>query len=192
MEEIMFFSKYLYSLNPWLVIGIFVASICIMLSFDWLEINYKKHKTLFIFELLFITGGFFLFTAWIMYGIVVYRNNAIDAVDKAIETEKASEYATVHKYKVESYSLTPDKYGLRIKAQVRLTNGEKINDVDVQPTYKLNVKVQDNNKPVDKNSTSVAYYDANLKPKYQPLNKNKFRQKILVITEKSTSSINDK
>ncbi len=187
----MFFSKYLYSLNPWLVIGIFVASICIMLSFDWVEINYKKHKMLFIFELLFVIGGFFLFTAWIIYG-VAYRNKAINAVDKAIETEKVSEYATVHKYKVESYSLTPDKYGLRIKAQVRLTNGEKINDVDVQPTYKLNVKVQDNNKPVDKNSTSVAYYDANLKPKYQPLNKNKFRQKILVITEKNTSSINDK
>ncbi|WP_278415709.1 hypothetical protein [Lactobacillus taiwanensis] len=60
------------------------------------------------------------------------------------------------------------------KAQVLLNNGKVEKNVSIKQITEISSK---------NNNTSLFFYDMNLKEKYQPTNKDRFRKKILVIVK---------
>ncbi|WP_304682785.1 hypothetical protein [Lactobacillus taiwanensis] len=68
---------------------------------------------------------------------------------------------------------------IKKKAEVVLTNGKKLENVEVKRITKLS----------NESKTRVSLYDINLKKKYQPLNnKNEFNRQTLVIEKKTKGS----
>ncbi len=107
----------------------------------------------------------------IFYSISLgYENSA----DKAItNSQKAgyvsTKYVLVKPYKVQSYLPTGKN-----KAQVLLNNSKVEKNVSIKQITEISSK---------NNNTSLFFYDMNLKEKYQPTNKDRFRKKILVIVK---------
>ncbi|MTE03642.1 hypothetical protein [Lactobacillus johnsonii] len=104
-----------------------------------------------------------------------YYENVSSDVKNAEKTLVSSKYAVVKPYKVKTYLLNDNKK----KAEVVLTNGKKLENVEVKRITKLS----------NESKTRVSLYDINLKKKYQPLNnKNEFNRQTLVIEKKTKGS----
>lgn len=98
-----------------------------------------------------------------------YENQAEKAIDSS---ERAgyvnTEYVSVKSYQVKSY-LPIDKG----KAQVLLNNGKVVKDVPIKKIKSISKN----------NKDTLTFYDINLKEKYRPTEKNRFREKVLVLNE---------
>lgn len=101
-----------------------------------------------------------------------YENQAEKAIDSS---ERAgyvnTEYVSVKSYQVKSY-LPIDKG----KAQVLLNNGKVVKDVPIKKIKSISKN----------NKDTLTFYDINLKEKYRPTEKNRFREKVLVLNEQRT------
>lgn len=101
-----------------------------------------------------------------------YDNQAEKAI---VSSERAgyvnTKYVSVKSYQVKSY-LPIDKG----KAQVLLNNGKVVKNVPIKKIKSIS----------SKNKDTLTFYDINLKEKYQPTEKDKFRKKVLVLNKQRT------
>ncbi|OYR88965.1 hypothetical protein CBF61_00510 [Lactobacillus taiwanensis] len=101
-----------------------------------------------------------------------YDNQAEKAI---VSSERAgyvnTKYVSVKSYQVKSY-LPIDKG----KAQVLLNNGKVVKNVPIKKIKSISKK----------NKDTLTFYDINLKEKYRPTEKNRFRKKVLVLNKQRT------
>lgn len=115
----------------------------------------------------------------LLIGVSIFANSYERTMKKYVSaTEKAgyvsNNYVKVTPYKVESY-LPADKKNSK-KAEVLLKNGKVVKDV----TFKEIESISKNN------NDTLTFYDINLKEKYQPTEKDKFRKQVLVLNKQRT------
>ena len=104
-----------------------------------------------------------------------YETEATDAIDRAQKLGYVStEYVSVKPYRVKSY-LPVSKKGEE-KVQVLLENGRVVKDVTFKEIKRISKK----------NKDTLTFYDINLKEKYQPTEKDKFRKQVLVLNKQRT------
>lgn len=162
----MFIGNLIYSYSDILVIMVMIMFFSVVGYFYFKELEAVGALVTIIFFVVITTGG--------ILGRYYYENMA-NSVNNAENTLVSSKYTIVKKYKVKAYLLTNNKKN----AQVVLTNGKKIENVDVKRITKLSTE----------NKTKVSFYDINLKKKYRPINnKNKFNRQTLVIEKKTKGS----
>ena len=89
-----------------------------------------------------------------------YENQAEEAIDSS---ERAG-YVNTEYVSVKSY---------QVKAQVLLNNGKVVKDVPIKKIKSISKN----------NKDTLTFYDINLKEKYRPTEKNRFREKVLVLNE---------
>lgn len=115
----------------------------------------------------------------LLIGVSIFANSYERTMKKYVSaTEKAgyvsNNYVKVTPYNVESY-LPADKKNSK-KAEVLLKNGKVVKDV----TFKEIESISKNN------NDTLTFYDINLKEKYQPTEKDKFRKQVLVLNKQRT------
>ncbi|QIA88663.1 hypothetical protein [Lactobacillus johnsonii] len=172
------FGKNIYNIvnYPWLLLSCFILFFLLLL-YGGLYLAPKADESdkagagtvwcyAVILALAFFIGG----------GLNIKDNYVAQAKVAIANSEKAgyvnTKYVSVKSYKVRSY-LPIDKR----KVQVLLNNGKVEKNVPIKQIKKISIK---------NNNDSLIFYDMNLKEKYQPTNKDRFRKKILVIVKHRT------
>lgn len=159
----MFIENWIYSYTDILAIVGVIICLFIVGYLLFVERGYLAVLVMFLFFAISIAGG--------TLGRNYYENMT-SSVNNAEKTLISSKYTRVEKYKVKTYLLTDNKEN----AQVILTNGKKIKNVNVKRITKLSTE----------NKTKVNFYDIKLKKKYQPIDKNVNFNKQILIIEKET------
>lgn len=162
----MFIGNLIYSYSDIFVIVVTIMFFSVVGYFYFKELEAIGAVVTIIFFVVITAGG--------ILGRY-YDVNMTSSVNNAEKTLISSKYARVKKYKVKTYLLTDKKEN----AQVVLTNGKKIENVDVKRITKLS----------NENKTKVNFYDIKLKKKYQPIDRNvNFNKQILIIEKETKGS----